>query len=286
MSADEAPFVNAMFFGGQSIKGQSGPDAWLLCGRSAARLSNLGAGFMVSFFSKNQASRGQSTCRLLALPLDCKKVIGLAYHDDMTEVRRKLLDRCWPQIRPAVSRMIREQNGPLSMNQYEAVRLWLQEDFHLGTVDRVYLDLLIKNTEAAVLYGRSSSMPVDRYITVADCEGMTALQFCRVMDHLFVHFGYQVTRKGEQWLVLARAGRPGAVVYLEVRNLVIHQEVINRVLAGQKQRGSHKSIIVTTGRFGPDIMVPPSESAMELWDADRLGALLDRIHLTPAHLLD
>jgi hypothetical protein len=204
----------------------------------------------------------------------------------MTQVRRKLLDRCWPQIRPAVFRMIREQNAPLTMNQYEAVRLWLQEDFHLGNVDRVYLDLLIKNAEAAVLYGRTSSMPVDRYITVADCEGMTALQFCRVMDHLFVHFGYQVSRQDAQWLVLTRASRPSVLVYLEVRNLVIHQVMVDKVLAMQKQRSIHKTIVVTTGRFGPDIMVPPSEHSMELWDGDRLGALLDRIHLSPVHLLD
>lgn len=211
-------------------------------------------------------------------------MIGVAYHDDMIQVRRKLLDRYWPQVKPAVQRILKEQKAPLTANQYEAVLLWLQQDFHIGQVDRVYLDLLIKNTEASVLYGKAPHTPETRYITVADCEDMTASQFSRVLDHLFAHFGYQVTRADDRWLMLKSAQRPPVLVFLEVRNVIVHQTVIDQVLVRQRRENFKKAIIVTVGRFGDELALPPG-SEVELWDGDRVGALLDRIQLDPVNIL-
>ncbi|PSR35676.1 MAG: hypothetical protein C7B44_12965 [Sulfobacillus thermosulfidooxidans] len=209
----------------------------------------------------------------------------MAYHDEMVKVRRKLLEQYWPRVLPAVQRLMKQQNAPLTANQFEAVCLWLQQDFHMGQVDRAYLDLLIKNAEAEVLYGQTTRATFGRYVTVADCEDMTALQFARVIHKLFEHFGYQVDPLDESGLILRAPMRPPILVGLEVHNIVIHQPVIDHVIQRQREHNMSHAILVTVGRFGEDIVLPPGTGTIELWDGDRLGALLDRVRLDPAVLL-
>ncbi len=212
--------------------------------------------------------------------------MALGYFDEMRRMRRQLLDKYWPFIEPAVTRRLKEQKTPLTQVQIEAVGALISEQFHLAKVDRGYLDMLIKRLEARVLGYESAQSRLPRYITVSDCESMTRAQFCRVIRHLFARFGYQGQCSQEDWLVLHHSSQTRRILaWLEVQNRIIHQHDMDSLLSVMNQRRGERAIFITVGSFGADVATK-CPKAVELWDGNQLGALLDRVRLSPDSMLE
>ncbi len=216
--------------------------------------------------------------------------MDLGYFDEMRRLRRQLLDQYWPHVEPAVKRLLIRQRTPLTQVQIQAVGALISERFHLGKVDGAYLEMLIKRLENHVL-GFQSATASDsgsvRYITIADCENMTATQFCRIIRQLFSRFGYEGECHEEHWLELRHGvTAQSLLVYAEVQNRIIHLNDLRFLQSLKKEKNSPRGIYVTVGSFGPEVLEASSHDGVELWDGNQLGALLDRVQLPPRSILD
>ncbi|MCL4352351.1 MAG: restriction endonuclease [Firmicutes bacterium] len=214
--------------------------------------------------------------------------MDLGYFDEMRRLRRQLLDQYWPLVEPAITRLLRQQRTPLTQVQIQAVSALISERFHLGKVDGAYLEMLIKRLENRVLgYQSQKTSDAVRYITIADCEGVTAVQFCRIIRQLFSRFGYQGKCEGEHWLELSHPQlAQKLLVYAEVQNRIIHLQDLHVLQSFQKEKNAPRAIFVTVGSFGPEVLESLGKDGVELWDGNQLGALLDRVRLSPRSMLD
>ncbi len=216
----------------------------------------------------------------------------MGYFDEMRRLRRQLLDQYWPLVEPAVTRLLTEQRTPLTQVQIQAVSTLISERFHLGKVDGAYLEMLIKRLEHQVLgfpggEKPSGSSAAVRYITIADCEGMTPRQFCRIIRQLFSQFGYQGECHEEHWLELRHTQLAKTLLIdTEVENRVIHCKDLRWLESRKKGNPNLRAIFVTVGSFGADVIDVCNQGQVELWDGNQLGALLDRVQLPPRSMLD
>lgn len=204
----------------------------------------------------------------------------MGYRDEMDAIRRQLFDQYWPRIRPQVERHIVNQGQPLTRVQVEAYALYMEETFHLGTVDRRRLQRAADLVALQVLNEAPSG-----WITVEDCGRLAPTAFERVVAQLFLVSGYRPTMakpRSVEGLHVWQFARDEASVIGVVPAITVPSSAIVRRL----QIEPETIVVVTPGVASAPVRKLCRQGTVQLIDAQALAALLDKYPVSRTLITD
>ncbi len=204
----------------------------------------------------------------------------MGYRDEMDAVRRQLFDQYWPRIQSLVERRILNQGQPLTGVQVEAYALYMEETFHLGTVDRQRLQRAADLVALQVLNEAPSG-----WLTVEDCGRLSPIAFERVVAQLFLASGYRPTmakpRTVEGLHVWQFAKNDAAVIGVVPLKMVPPSAIVRRL-----QTEPETIVVVTPGVASAAVRNLCRQGTVQLIDAQALAALLDKYPVSRTLITD
>ncbi|PSR34203.1 MAG: hypothetical protein C7B46_06545 [Sulfobacillus benefaciens] len=204
----------------------------------------------------------------------------MSYREEMDAIRRQLFDQYWPRIRPQVERHILNQGQPLTRVQVEAYALYMEETFHLGTVDRQRLQRAADLMALEVLNEAPSG-----WVSLGDCVRLSPLAFERVVAQLFLASGYHPTMAQPRTMLGLRvwqfAKSDTAAIGVVPMLTVPSSATVNHL-----QKEPETIVVVTPSVASASLRNLCRHGSVQLIDAQALAALLDKYPVSRTLITD